>query len=125
MARRSFGMPLDDEYRWLRGLEAASWSFSTIGAGVARSGLPMPKSTTSSPARRACILRSLTIEKTYGGNRSMRRNSIVRSYLPLLVGVVRARCSPVESLEAPEHERGAIAARLEARDATVAEAAQR
>jgi hypothetical protein len=30
----------------------------------------------SSPARRACIFSSFTIEKTYGGNRSIRLNSM-------------------------------------------------
>jgi hypothetical protein len=37
----------------LRGFAAASASFSTATCGEGRSGLPKPRSTTSSPARRS------------------------------------------------------------------------
>src|SRR3954462_1632036 len=40
------------------------------------SGLPKPKSMTSTPARRASIFKLLMIVKTYGGRLVMRRNSI-------------------------------------------------
>src|SRR4051794_32084963 len=40
------------------------------------SGLPKPRSITSTPARRASIFKLLMIVKTYGGRLVMRRNSI-------------------------------------------------
>src|ERR1700752_3940258 len=43
--------------------------------GVGPSGLPINKSMMSSPARRAAILSSLVMLKTYGGSRLMRENS--------------------------------------------------
>src|SRR5678816_468919 len=44
------------------------------------SGLPNPRSTTSSPARRAAILSASMMPKTYGGSALMRRNSIRAPY---------------------------------------------
>src|SRR5687767_3517730 len=44
-------------------------------AGVGPSGLPMPKSMMSSPRRRAAILSSAVMLKTYGGRRVRRGNS--------------------------------------------------
>src|SRR5208282_1231728 len=75
MASRSLVIPREAEYRWLAGLPAASMSFATMWGGVARSGLPIPKSMMSSPRRRASIFRALTVENTYGGRRFMRGNS--------------------------------------------------
>src|SRR3954452_15627267 len=51
------------------------------------SGLPKPKSMTSTPARRASIFKLLMIVKTYGGRLVMRRNSIEE--LTLLVEIWR------------------------------------
>src|SRR5947209_14096889 len=81
-AARSLGMPRLDEYRWFRGLRAASASFSTAMSGDGMSGLPNPRSITSSPARRAAILRPSMMVKTYGGRALMRRNSIAAWRLP-------------------------------------------
>ena len=64
MASRSFGIPRDDEYRWLRGLRAASASFSTAMSGLGMSGLPNPMSITSRPARRASSRSSLMMANT-------------------------------------------------------------
>jgi hypothetical protein len=75
-AWRSLGMPREDEYRWLRGLCAASASFLTATSGDGMSGLPKPRSMTSRPARRASIFSPSMIVKTYGGRPGMRRNSI-------------------------------------------------
>jgi hypothetical protein len=44
----------------VRGLRTASISLSTIGCGVAPSGLPMPKSMMSWPATRAAAFIALT-----------------------------------------------------------------
>src|SRR5688500_6667099 len=52
-------------------------SFSTMCAGVGPSGLPMLKSITSSPCRRAASLSSPVTLKTYGGRRWMRGNSSI------------------------------------------------
>src|SRR5476651_2294402 len=82
MALRSLGIPRDAEYRWLRGLWAASASFSTATSGEGRSGLPNPRSMTSRPARRASSLMVLMVAKTYGGRPLIRRNSICRVYDP-------------------------------------------
>src|SRR5580658_2080794 len=76
MALRSLGMPRLAEYRWFRGLRAASASFSTATSGDGISGLPKPMSITSRPARRASSRSSLMIPKTYGGRPVIRRNSI-------------------------------------------------
>src|SRR6476469_8128565 len=57
-------------------MRAASPSFSTAIAGEGMSGLPKPRSTTSTPARRASIFRLLMIVNTYGGRLVMRRNSM-------------------------------------------------
>ena len=57
-APRSLGSPLLVEYRWLLGFSTASRSFSTATSGDGMSGLPNPRSTTSSPARRASLLRA-------------------------------------------------------------------
>src|SRR3954468_16905406 len=75
-ASRSLGRPRLTEYRWLRAICAASVSLSTAICGDGMSGLPKPKSTTSTPARRASIFKLLMIVKTYGGRLVMRRNSI-------------------------------------------------
>src|SRR5215831_8600989 len=69
-------MPRLAEYRWLRGFCTASASFSTAMSGDGRSGFPNPRSTTSSPARRASIFSESITPKTYGGRPLMRRNSI-------------------------------------------------
>src|SRR5436305_13147425 len=66
-AARSLGMPRLAEYRWLRELRAASASFSTATSGDGMSGLPKPRSITSSPARRAAIFSPSMMVKTYGG----------------------------------------------------------
>src|SRR5580658_1331157 len=73
-------MPLDEEYRWLRGLCAASTSFSTATSGEGMSGLPKPRSMTSSPARRAASFNASISAKTYGGRPLIRRNSIDSGY---------------------------------------------
>src|SRR5580704_12943141 len=70
-------MPRLAEYRWLRGLRAASASFSTATSGEGISGLPNPMSITSRPVRRASSRNSLMIPKTYGGSPVMRRNSML------------------------------------------------
>src|SRR5688500_5943831 len=44
--------------------------------GVGPSGLPIPKSMMSSPRRRAAILSSEVMLKTYGGSRLTRPNSV-------------------------------------------------
>ena len=75
-ASRSFGRPRLTEYRWLRAMCAASVSLSTAICGEGMSGLPKPRSITSTPARRASIFRLLMIVNTYGGRLVMRRNSI-------------------------------------------------
>src|SRR5512139_3216632 len=75
MASRSFGIPRDAEYRWFRGFFAASISFSTMCLGVGRSGLPIPRSMMSSPARRIFDLSSVTTANTYGGSRWILGNS--------------------------------------------------
>jgi hypothetical protein len=56
----------------LRGLRAASASFATTDRGVAPSGLPIPKSTTSYCAARSLAFISLTAANTYGGSLAMR-----------------------------------------------------
>src|SRR4051812_1766767 len=78
-ASRSFGMPRLDEYRWFRALWAASLSFSTATSGDGRSGLPNPRSTTSTPARRASTFNPSMMVKTYGGRFVIRRNSMGRT----------------------------------------------
>ncbi len=78
MAWRIFGMPRLAEYRWLRGLRAASASFSTATSGEGRSGLPNPRSMTSRPSRRAAAFRSLMVANTYGGSPLIRRNSMLQ-----------------------------------------------
>src|SRR5689334_16237593 len=52
-----------------------SRSLSTMCFGVGPSGLPIDRSITSSPARRAAIFSSLVMLKTYGGRRLIRENS--------------------------------------------------
>src|SRR4051794_14492655 len=79
-AERSLGMPLLDEYRWFLGLGAASLSFSPARSGEGMSGLPKPRSMTSSPARRAATLSPSMMVKTYGGSELIRRNSISGGY---------------------------------------------
>ena len=64
MASRSFGMPRLAEYRWLREFLAASASLSTAISGEGMSGLPNPRSMTSSPARRAASFRASMAAKT-------------------------------------------------------------
>src|SRR5581483_9471225 len=76
IASRSFGRPRVAEYRWLRGLRAASASLSTAMPGDGTSGLPNPRSMTSSPARRASIFSESMMPKTYGGRALIRRNSM-------------------------------------------------
>src|SRR5687768_12000410 len=59
----------------------ASRSLSTMCLGVGPSGLPIDRSITSSPARRAFIFNSLVMLKTYGGSRLILENSrIVEFY---------------------------------------------
>src|SRR5580704_10065181 len=82
MALRSFGVPRDAEYRWLRAFCAASASLFTATSGDGRSGFPNPRSMTSRPLRREAALRSLMVANTYGGNPLMRRNSIGEVYDP-------------------------------------------
>jgi hypothetical protein len=53
----------------------ASTSLSTMCFGVGPSGLPIDRSITSSPRRRAAIFSSLVILKTYGGSRLILENS--------------------------------------------------
>ena len=77
MASRSFGMPRESEYRWFRGLRAASTSLSTMCFGVGRSGFPIPRSMMSSPAWRNFDLSSTTTAKTYGGKRWILANSSI------------------------------------------------
>src|ERR1700722_14823420 len=106
MANRSLGMPRDAEYRWLRGLWAASHSFSTAMSGLGMSGLPNPMSMTSSPAWRAWSRSWLMMAKTYGGRPLMRRNSIGIPRLPALF--CRARQfghegGPVDAGRRPVH----------------------
>ncbi len=48
-------MPRVAEYRWFRGFCAASASFSTATVGDGTSGLPNPRSITSTPERRPAI----------------------------------------------------------------------
>src|SRR4051812_22771407 len=57
-------------------MRADSPSFSTAISGDGMSGLPNPRSMTSTPARRASIFRLLMIVNTYGGKLVMRRKSI-------------------------------------------------
>src|SRR4051812_19710773 len=73
-------MPRDDEYRWLRGRRAASTSFSTTASLDGMSGLPKPRSITSSPARRSSIFSASIWANAYGGRLPMRRNSIPTGY---------------------------------------------
>src|SRR5262245_57452123 len=73
-------MPRLAEYRWFRVLRAASASFSTARSGDGMSGLPNPRSITSSPARGASTLRPAMIVKTYGGRPVIRRNSMSPRY---------------------------------------------
>src|SRR6266498_1026074 len=63
---------------------AASASLSTAICGEGMSGLPKPRSITSTPARRASTFRLLMMAKTYGGRFEIRRNSMPRSVLPPL-----------------------------------------
>src|SRR5918994_3786340 len=113
------------------------------------SGLPIPRSMMSSPSRRACIFRSLTIEKTYGGKRSMRRNSMPQLTAPQpsvcsvvrnpqhsadrmvermversVVRVVQVGCVAVEAMEVRELEPAVDDRRVERRSPPVAQAAQ-
>ena len=61
----------------------ASAIFSTMCAGVGRSGLPMPRSMMSSPARRADFIRSITSARMYGGSRlSLSKWWWMRSVIP-------------------------------------------
>src|SRR6188768_2891269 len=68
--------------------------------GVGPSGLPIPKSMMSSPRRRAAILSSVVMLKTYGGSRLTRPNSVGRGddkeHLESLApGTVQATCRAV------------------------------
>ena len=74
--RAASGCPWIAEYLWLRGFSAASASFATATSGEGISGLPNPRSITSSPARRSSRVRSRMTANTYGGRSSMRLNSI-------------------------------------------------
>ena len=67
-------MPFDTEYPCVSRRCTVSTSFCTMCGGVGPSGLPMPKSMMSSPRRRAAILSSVVMAKTYGGSRSRRGN---------------------------------------------------
>src|SRR5437762_9113790 len=73
-------MPRLAEYRWLRGFCTASASFSTAMSGDGMSGLPKPRSTTSSPARRASIFNASITPNTYGGSELILRNSTGSRY---------------------------------------------
>src|SRR4051812_37010156 len=73
-------------------MRAASPSFSTAMEGDGMSGVPKPRSTTSTPARRASIFRLLMIVNTYGGRLVMRRNSMAETVLagsPLVAVILR------------------------------------
>ena len=61
IARRRRGMPFDTEYPCVPGRWLTSTSFSTMCAGVGPSGLPMLRSTMSSPRRRAAVFNSPVI----------------------------------------------------------------
>src|SRR5262245_45851743 len=70
----------------------ASTSLSTMCFGVGPSGLPIDRSLTSSPARRADIFSSLVMLKTYGGSRLILENSRIS-------GIIGERCRrPAEQL---------------------------
>src|SRR5258708_16879713 len=71
---------------------AASLSFSTAICGDGMSGLPKPRSTTSTPAARASIVRLLMIVNTYGGRLVLRRNSMTQTVpAPSAAGLVITR----------------------------------
>ena len=57
--------------------------FSTATSGEGMSGLPNPRSMTSSPARRAASFNASISAKTYGGRPLIRRNSIGSGYRSL------------------------------------------
>src|ERR671930_579904 len=81
-------MPLDAEYRCVRGLATVSTSLSTMCCGVGMSGLPMPRPMMSAPRARASALSRFTSAKTQGGRRLMRfllRRQLVDRLLLLLV----------------------------------------
>ena len=69
-------MPRLAEYRWFRGFSTASASFFTATSGDGMSGFPKPRSTTSTPERRASIFSASMMPKTYGGRALIRRNSM-------------------------------------------------
>ena len=66
-------------------MSAASRSFSTAISGGGTSGLPKPRSITSSPARRSSSFSRSTSAKAYGGSASMRRNSVTQLIVPALL----------------------------------------
>src|SRR4029079_15660343 len=96
MAWRSLGIPRLAEYRWLRELWAASASFSTAISGEGMSGLPKPRSMTSSPARPPAALSPSMIGKTYGGSALIRRNSMP---VRLSVGLPASRTTLLEHVD--------------------------
>src|SRR5512139_1077783 len=115
MARRSFGIPRDREYRWFLGFLAASISFSTMCLGVGRSGFPIPRSMMSSPARRIFDLSSVTTANTYGGSRWILGNSsmgisfewfgtklnTIQGFPPVVEYVIREKDKPGEKVAQP------------------------
>src|SRR3954454_10020086 len=55
-------------------------SFATAVSGDGRSGLPNPRSMTSTPARRNSIFNASIVANAYGGSALIRRNSIAPGY---------------------------------------------
>src|SRR6476646_7232812 len=90
-------MPRLTEYRWLRGLSAASRSFATAISGEGMSGLPKPRSITSRPSRRNSRFSWSTVAKTYGGRSSIRQNFISKSIVRRAMAVDTLRCRICES----------------------------
>ncbi len=70
------GCPSTPSSRAYRRAAPSRRACRTMCCGVGPSGLPMPKSMMSSPRRRAAILSSVVIEKTYGGRRVRRANCV-------------------------------------------------
>src|SRR6266498_571079 len=98
MARRKRGMPRETEYPCVSGRCTVSTSLSTMCRGVGPSGLPMPKSMMSSPRRRAAILSSEVMLKTYGGRRWSRANSLCGGEaMRILLRDVSARNRPSDA----------------------------